>query len=129
MFDRIETLRMADALMSHSARRQKLVAANVANADTPAFRAKDLASFETTFDASPPTGLRTTHQRHLPASGWGMAGQRLIDAGGEPNPNGNTVSLEEEMFRTADTRREFDLALAITRSSLSLLRTSLGRRA
>lgn len=129
MFDRIETLRMADALLAHSARRQQLVASNVANADTPGYRARDLASFESTFDASPPGNLRMTHQRHLPAGGWGMGGQRMVDAGTQPNPNGNTVSLEEEIFRTADTRREFELALAVTQSSLSLLRTSLGRRA
>ena len=33
------------------------------------------------------------------------------------------------MIRTAQARREFDLSLAVTRSSLSMIRTSLGRRA
>ena len=42
MFDRIETLRMASSLTAHAAERQKLIAQNVANADTPGFRARDL---------------------------------------------------------------------------------------
>jgi flagellar basal-body rod protein FlgB len=33
------------------------------------------------------------------------------------------------MIRIAETRREFDVSLAVTRSAMSLIRTSLGRRA
>lgn len=33
------------------------------------------------------------------------------------------------MIRTAQARKEFDIAVAVTRSSLSLIRTSIGRRA
>ena len=51
-----------------------------------------------------------------------------IDAGGEPSPNGNTVSIEDELVRQADTKRQFDLSLSVYQSGLSLLRTSLGRR-
>ena len=52
----------------------------------------------------------------------------LVDAGGEPSPNGNTVSIEDELVRQADAKRQFDLSLYVYQSGLSLLRTSLGRR-
>ena len=129
MFERIDTLRMADALIAHGAKRQRLIATNVANADTPDYRAKDLAGFARSYDETAPTGLRATHDRHIPGSGWGMGASRLIDADGEPAPNGNTVSIEDEMFRLADAKREFDLALTVTKTSLGLIRTSIGRRA
>lgn len=120
---------MADALISHGAQRQRLIATNVANADTPNYKARDLGDFTATLNASPVIGMRATSSLHVTASDWGMGGQRIIDAGGEPNPNGNTVSLEDEVFRIASARREFDLALTITKSSLGMTRTSLGRRA
>ena len=129
MFEQNQTLRMADALISHGAQRQRLIATNVANADTPNYKARDLGDFTATLNASPVIGMRATSSLHVTASDWGMGGQRIIDAGGEPNPNGNTVSLEDEVFRIASARREFDLALTITKSSLGMTRTSLGRRA
>ena len=48
--------------------------------------------------------------------------------GGTMSPNGNSVSLEGEMVKAADVKREHDLALAIYGKSLAILRASLGRR-
>lgn len=128
MFNRIETLRMAGALVSHGAERQRIIASNISNADTPSYRTKDLDSFSASFNSLPEGGMRATNPLHLTASGWGMGGARTLELPTEPNPNGNTVSLEEEVFKIADARREFDLALTITKSSLGMIRTSLGRR-
>lgn len=128
MFDKIETLRMAEKLIAHGTQRQKMIATNVANADTPGFKAGDLAGFAESYSRAPATQMRTTSQRHIGGGDWGMGAPRRISAGGEPAPNGNTVSLEDEVFRIADARREFDLALTVTKTSLSLMRTSLGRR-
>lgn len=128
MFDRIETLRMASSLTAHASERQKLIAQNVANADTPGFRARDLGRFAETYRSDVATQMRATKPQHATGLSWGGKAQ-ATDAGGEPAPNGNTVSVEEEMIRTAQARREFDIAVAVTRSSLSMIRTSLGRRA
>ncbi|MDS9466311.1 FlgB family protein [Paracoccus sp. MBLB3053] len=128
MFDRIETLRMAGALTAHATQRQKLIAENVANSDTPGFRARDVEGFSDQFRSGGGFELRMTDGRHLNTTGW-IDRANVRDAGGEPAPNGNTVSLEEEMVRSADARRAFDLSVAVTRSALSLIRTSLGHRA
>ncbi|WP_199260829.1 FlgB family protein [Paracoccus binzhouensis] len=128
MFDRIETLRMASALTAHAAERQKLIARNVANADTPGFRSRDLAGFADTYRSDVAAEMRASRPGHLTGVGWGGGAARILDAGGEPAPNGNTVSIEEEMFRSAAAKREFDLSLAVTKSSLALIRTSIGRR-
>lgn len=127
MFDRIETLQMASALTGHAAQRQKLIAQNVANADTPGFRARDLSGFADTYRSQVSAEMRATRQGHLTGVGWGGA-RRIQDADGEPAPNGNTVSVEDEMIRIASARREFDLSLAVTRSAMTLIRTSIGRR-
>lgn len=127
MFDRIETLRMAGSLTAHAEARQRLIAQNVANADTPGFRSHDLAAFADGYRTGPGTGLRATHPNHIASTGWGGRGQ-AVDTDAEPAPNGNTVSVEEEMIRSAQAKKQFDLSLAVTRSALSMIRTSLGRR-
>ena len=128
MFDRIATMHMARSMGSHAASRQTAVARNVANADTPGYRATDLRGFADSYRDGAAMGLRATRPQHVQADAWGSTAGALIDAGGEPSPNGNTVSLEDEMVRQADARREFDLSLQVYQSGLSLLRTSLGRR-
>lgn len=128
MFDRIETLKMAESLIAHGTKRQKLIATNVANADTPGFLAMDLASFGASYQSAPQIAMRTTRANHLAGTNWGMGAPRRISTDGEPAPNGNTVSLEDEVFRIADARREFDLAVSITKSTYSLMRTSIGRK-
>ena len=126
MFAQIDTMRMARDLGAHAARRQRVIATNVANADTPGYRARDLPKFEESLRRGS-LELRTTRAGHLAA---GLSGPpfRAVEAEGEPSPNGNTVSLEDEMVRSADAKREFDLSLAVMQSGLNLMRTAIGRR-
>ena len=90
----------------------------MANADTPGFRARDLAGFAETYRSRVSAEMRGTRPGHLTGASWGGA-ERAVDDGGEPAPNGNTVSLEEEMIRIAETRRDFDVSLAVTRSAIA----------
>ena len=126
MFAQIDTMRMARDLGAHAAQRQRVIATNVANADTPGYRTRDLPEFEESLRRSS-LELRTTRAGHLAA---GLSGPpfRAVEAEGEPSPNGNTVSLEDEMVRSADAKREFDLSLAVMQSGLNLMRTAIGRR-
>ena len=45
MFEKLELTRMAQALASHAGTRMGVIAENVANADTPGYKAKDIGSF------------------------------------------------------------------------------------
>jgi flagellar basal-body rod protein FlgB len=60
----------------------------------------------------------------------------MDDAASEPTPhrvkgsgapNGNTVSLEQEMVKTANIRQDHEMALAIYRNTNDILRASLGK--
>jgi flagellar basal-body rod protein FlgB len=43
------------------------------------------------------------------------------------SPNGNSVSLETEMVKAVEVKRQHDQALAIYKSSMNVLRASIGR--
>lgn len=124
MFDSFDTLRMARSLGEHAMARQRLVAQNVANADTPGYQARDLASFTSAdgFDLA----MRATDPRHLSGDPTGQ--QHVITETNGRSPNGNTVSLEDEMMRAADISHEHELSLTVYKSALGLLRAGLGRR-
>ena len=120
----VDILKLASSLARHASGRQELVARNVANADTPGYRARDLADFRGTYEAG--LGLRQTREGHMAARG-GADGARTVLDGGQTSPNGNDVSIEGEMVRATDIKRQHDMALAVYKGSLDLLRTALGR--
>ena len=111
MFENLEIFGLAQARARHAAARQAQVAMNVANADTPGYRTRDVAPFDEVF-----------------RDGQTRDGSiRTIDVGGPESPNGNNVSLEAEMVRAVQAQRDHSRALSVYRSALTVLRTSLGR--
>jgi flagellar basal-body rod protein FlgB len=127
MFDNLEIMRMASGLARHASARQDIVARNIANADTPDYHARDVVAFDEVYEDGAPEGMRATRAGHLSASD-GADGLRLFELPGESSPNGNTVSLETEMMRSAEVRHQHDMATSIYKTSLDILRTSHGRR-
>lgn len=130
MFDRIELIHAARAMTDHAAQRQKIVAGNIANSDTPGFQARDVAPFTETYrDGHDSGSLRGTNPRHMTEPFWSSGTARVTIDAAQPSPNGNTVSIEAEMVKTAELRHEHELSVGIYRSALDIMRTSIGRRA
>ncbi len=127
MFDNMEIMRMAHALAKHASSRNETITRNIANADTPGYRATDVAPFQETYRSSDDGAMRATRPGHFGARDPASAAPRTIDAGSEAAPNGNTVSVETEMMRAAETRLQHDMATTIYKSSLDILRASIGR--
>jgi flagellar basal-body rod protein FlgB len=120
---------LAASLAEHAATRQSAIARNVANADTPGYRAVDLPDFAKAYRAESGADMRHTRAGHTGGEAEPFLSlQPEISARGSLSPNGNSVSLETEMVKAADVRREHDMALAIYGKSISILRASLGRR-
>lgn len=124
MLPKLELTRMAQALAAQAGARMGVIAENVANADTPGYKARDLPDFAETYSETMP--LRATRPGHLGSPERPLTPEsRIVPANGAPN--GNTVSLEGEMVKAAETRQSHEMALAIYRSTSDLVRTALGK--
>jgi flagellar basal-body rod protein FlgB len=128
MFEKPEVMGMSAAMAANAATRLSAIAENVANADTPGYRAKDAVDFAATYRADSGFQLAATRPGHISASPAVTLTATSQRAGGHLSPNGNNVSLEDEMMRAATVRQDHDTALAIYKKSLDILRVSLGRR-
>lgn len=116
-------------------RRQEVLAQNIANADTPGYRPRDLRPFAEILarrGAAGAPALAVTHPGHLrPAgeSGGGGAWRAVEDRKvAERLPNGNAVALDEQALRVADTDAAHALAMGLHRRYLAMFRTALGRQ-
>ncbi len=110
--------------------RQRILAENVANADTPQFQPRDLAppSFDRGRMAGAELSLARTSPGHLGGASGGTRFQ--LDRAGsfEARPSGNAVSLEDEMMKVANNQMDFQAATSLYTRGLGLLKTAVGRR-
>lgn len=125
MFENLEVIQMAQALARHAGARQSAINQNIANADTPGYTARDLPSFADTYSRTGGDPMRATRTGHLDLAQSCRTEAALRANPGVTSPDGNSVSLEDEMVKAVEVKRGHDLALAIYRSSINVLRTSV----
>ena len=130
--DDIPLFAMLKGRMNYLGARQRVIAENVANADTPGFVPTDIKpqSFEAMVRAgqggrSAPAGsLAVTSPRHIqregPAAAAGLRPDRTPDS--ETRLDGNAVVLEEQMLKMAESRMAYDAAISFYQKSMNMLR-------
>lgn len=122
---RTTTIALAERRLAWLESRQRVLAENIANADTPGYRPKDIGSFAQALAND--AGLVRTAPTHL--HGLGTAARPRADRRtAETAPNGNAVSLDREAIRIAETDTAHALASGLYRHWLGMFRTALGRQ-
>ena len=111
--------------------RQRLLAENVANADTPQFRPRDLAPLDFGKQVQQASGqlqLALTAPNHLssPASLSAFPTQRQGKY--DVRPAGDAVNLEDEMMKVASNQMDHQAAISLYSRSMGLLKTAIGKR-
>jgi flagellar basal-body rod protein FlgB len=109
--------------------RQTVLAENVANADTPGFRGRDLQELKFEPARAVGTGPTRTDARHMATFGATQTEIRPGRAAAfETTPRGNSVSLEDEMVKLGQNAQDFQAAASLYQRSLGILRMATGRR-
>jgi flagellar basal-body rod protein FlgB len=111
--------------------RQRLLAENVANADTPNFRPRDFAPLR--FDERGPSiaqvSLERTASAHLGSSTSNAGRFELSHSGSHAiRSTGNAVNIEDEMIKVAANQMDYQAATTLYTRSLGLLKTAIGKR-
>lgn len=101
-------LNIARAMITHAAARQAAAAENLAQADTPGYRAKDVAAFADAFANGELTKVAVDRQAPV-------------------KPNGNSVGLEAQVMNLAEAKGQHELALGIWQQTANLYQIALGR--
>ena len=118
---------LASQRMSWLAANQRVVAENIANADTPGFKAREVSPFEALVDGSRTGGVRTTNAGHI--QGGGHAGGLRATADGaawETTIDGNTVVLEQQTLKAAEISESYQLAAQLYGKGHQLLGIAVG---
>ncbi|MBP1885941.1 MULTISPECIES: flagellar basal body rod protein FlgB [Sinorhizobium] len=96
--------------------RQNVVAGNIANANTPHYRAKDVEPFESVLQN---TGIQmaATHRAHFTESpdAAQVTDVSMIDDV-QVQQSGNTVAIEQEMMKTGEIKRDYELNAGLVKA-------------
>ena len=128
----VSLMSMLRTRMSWLHQRQDVLAQNVANADTPKYVAHDLKPLDFKDRVHTPAfanaaTLRVTNPHHIAIHPGGSAAFDDMETHDvEASPNGNSVSLEAEMIKVADTQAQFQAAANLYAKAMTLMKTAIG---
>jgi flagellar basal-body rod protein FlgB len=105
--------------------RQAVVAQNIANANTPGYKAMDVGGFQDLFDGAQ-FQLASTNPAHLgidPLDPGSAATKE--DQPWEVSHSGNSVSLEQEMLKAGQVNRDYSLNTSVVKTFNQMLAASV----
>lgn len=113
--------------------RQKVLSENIANSETPNYRQRDLKALDfkqlvAGGDSTGSVAQMRTSPMHIAFSGsdddrFGANREKTF----ETTPDGNSVVLEDEMMKVAETQQDYQLATMLYGKSLNLLKMAVRR--
>lgn len=129
--DRIfgSTLSMLQRALDLRSRNQQLIVSNLANADTPNYKAfKILAAEQMGFASSPgaQVPMTSTDNRHLAARRFTAGSPRIERVAHNPHSvrgDGNTVELEKEMTKLAENTLMYNTGTRLVANKFNLLKS------
>jgi flagellar basal-body rod protein FlgB len=128
--------------MKHLAERQRVIAQNIANADTPGYKARevdgpDFASLLAQQDPGAAGGVARVGRPQVQlTAGMAALGARPGSGGGgtrldhditETKPDGNNVTLEDQLLKMGEIQADFTAMTNLYRKQQGLLKTALGK--
>ncbi len=117
--------------LNYMSERQSVLAQNIANTDTPGYRAKDLAEPDFKRMVAAETQklpMTATNAKHIHSGSAAASAFKVMDRKStyEQSPTGNNVTVEEEMMRVAQNQSEYQRTLNLYRKTVSMFKTALG---
>jgi flagellar basal-body rod protein FlgB len=105
--------------------RQALIAGNVANANTPQYRAQDLKPFSAVLDQTQFT-MATTSPAHITPPESELAPDRQTDSdAADPSISGNSVNLQDEMMKLGEVSRDSSMANSVKKIFHQMMMSAL----
>jgi flagellar basal-body rod protein FlgB len=110
-----------EQLLSYASKRQQALASNIANLDTPGYRAKDY-TFESALDSS--MTLATSSDRHI-APVQNTSSARVFEVESKEKPNGNNVDIDRELTEITKNGVEYVTLVQYLNQKIRTLRTAI----
>lgn len=126
-----ESLRFHQTALSLRGARQELLASNIANADTPGYKARDFDFASALQNAVAGTSVKlpmvTSSAQHLEGNSGSsvMGAPMMYRRPDQPSADGNTVNMDAERAQFADNALRYEASVKFTSDELKDMLTAL----
>jgi len=107
------------------ARRAEMLASNIANADTPGYKARDIDFRAALNQAQSASRLQTTHPNHIATAGSGGNPETLYRVPSQSSLDGNTVDAQLEKAAFAENALRYQASLSFLDGKFKGLKAAL----
>ena len=135
MLEGISLFQIAASRIQYLAERQSVIARNIANADTPNYVARDLKPFDGAMAGQTSAAAAGGRLALIQTDAGHMGGATSVAAdsvvstssGDGEKPSHNSVSIEEEMVKSADNANAFALVSAAYAKSVAIMKLGIDK--
>ena len=118
---------LAEKRLTWTAQRQTVLAANIANANTPGFQARDVTSFAQVLSGTGTMAPAQTQPGHMSRTVSTDVASLTRQPPKVRALDGNSVALDEQLTKVADTETTVSLVTTIWKKYVGMFNTALGR--
>ena len=120
-----QNLKMLGAALSLRAKRNEILASNIANAATPHYKARDI-NFDTEIKKYQNSGpIKITDDQHIPVMRPASPGQVQFRKNINPSLDGNTVELAVEQLQFAENSMKYQSTLSFLSGKVNTLMSAI----
>ena len=119
------TFAQAQTMLSLRGQRMEILSRNIANADTPNFKAQDLDFRDVLKNAGSSTSIKATHQNHVPNSTYKGSAEMVYTVPFNSSVDGNTVELSVEQAKYGKAAAQYQATLRFLEGEISGIRKAL----
>ena len=118
------TFAQAETMLALRGRRMEILSRNIANADTPNFKAQDL-DFRDVLESTQSTSLKSTHANHISTNSYKGRADLIYTVPFNSSVDGNTVELSVEQAKYGKAASQYQATLRFLEGEISGIRKAL----
>lgn len=111
--------------LDNRVKRNQLIASNVANVDTPGYKARDLKFDRILADTMDGINMKRTDARHMGDSSGTARVNEVVEDPNPGRPDGNNVNIDQEMLNLTQNNIQYNVSVHLMSKKLKLIHDAI----
>ena len=119
------TFAQTQTMLSLRGQRLEILSRNIANADTPNYKARDLNFHNVLKNAGSSASIKASHQNHVSSNSYKGSAEMVYTVPFNASVDGNTVELSVEQAKYGKAAAQYQATLRFLEGEISGIRKAL----
>lgn len=111
--------------LDNRVKRNEIIASNVANVDTPGYKAKDLKFDRVLAESMDGINMKRTHDRHIVEGSGTIRVNEVVEDPNPGRPDGNNVNIDQELLNLTQNNIQYNVSVHLMSKKLKLIHEAI----